>query len=557
MNVYTGELIPANIAIRGQRICYVGPLSKWIGHSTTVLNSKNKIVVPGYVEPHFHPWDIYNPVSAGEAACRRGTTTFVSDNLIFYLLMGLPLFEEFIDALSEMPVKFYWTCRGTPQSPMKGEGKLFSIQHIGKLLQNPFVQSLGEITRWQDILKGDEKILEMINYAKKQKKRIDGHTAGAKYEKLNIISQAGVESCHESITGQEVLDRLRLGLYVMLRQSSLRQDLRILLNTVLKNRLLTDRIMLTTDGSMPSYYEENGFTDNLIKIAIEAGIDPILAYRMVTLHPSVYFGLEGDIGGIAPGRYADILVLKDLLNPTPEKVISRGQIVAENGALLKPFPQIEWETFFPKTAFCGRNWRARPNIFLIPCREQTITFPTIKLISPVITRTEWMTFRTRHGFLDLDGRDDDCCFLALLDKDGRWVTNGIVQGFGKKVQGIASSYNTAAEILVIGHEVNAMTVAVNRVLELRGGIVAVEDRNIVYELPLPLGGMMSKLPMEDLARHERTFMQFLSERGYRYHDPLYTLVFLPNDFLPDVRINYSGVIDIKKNEVLWPRRDLD
>lgn len=556
VNVYTGELITTNVAIKGQRICYVGSLFELIGSSTTILNVENKILVPGYIEPHFHPWGIYNPLSAGEEACRLGTTTLVSDNLMFYLLMGPNLFEDFMEAFSEMPVKYYWTCRATPQSPMKGERKLFSIKRIERLLQNPLVRSLGEITRWQDILRGDARIIEMINLAKKHGKRVDGHTAGAKYEKLNIISRSGVESCHESITGQEVLDRLRLGLYVMLRESSLRQDLKSLLNSVLKNQLLTDRIMLTTDGSMPSFYEENGVTDNLIKIAIREGVDPILAYRMVTLQPAVYFGLDSDIGGIAPGRYADILVLGNLLNPTPEKVISKGRIAAENQALLRPFPQIEWEKFFPKTTSRRDNRQLKPHVFLIPCREKTITFPTIKLASSVITRTDWVEFRTKNGFLDLDGRDN-CCFLALLDKNGRWVSNGIVQDFGEKVEGLASSYNTAAEILVIGRTAEAMTAAANRVLELGGGIVAVEDRRIVYELPLPLGGMMSKLPMKDLARHERDLKRFLTQRGYRYHDPLYTLLFLPNDFLPNVRLNYSGVVEIKTNEIVWPRKDLD
>ena len=136
------------------------------------------------------------------------------------------------------------------------------------------------------------------------------------------------------------------------------------------------------------------------------------------------------------------------------------------------------------------------------------------------------------------------------------MTNGILRGVGDGIEGLASSFNTANQILVIGRDPGAMSAAVNRILELKGGIVAIENGGIAYELALPLGGMMSDEPMEYLANREREFKTFLNERGYPFHDPLYTLVFLPNDFLPEVRINYRGVVDIKTGEILRRRRDL-
>ena len=556
LNVYSGELLKANVALKEERIWYVGPLSQLVGNDTLVLDVGDKLLVPAYIEPHFHPWDIYNPVTFGEEACRLGTTTIFCDNLIFYVLMGPALFEEFMAALRDMPIKFFWSCRAAPQTPMKGEQELFSFRNVERLLSNPSVQSLGELTRWKELVKGNSKLLEMIHTAKRLRKRVDGHTAGAKYAQLNVISRVGVESCHESISGEEALERLRLGLYVILRESSLRQDLSGILRAVKEGQVLTDRLMLTTDSSSPSFYEEFGITDNLIKIAIREGIDPVLAYRMSTLNPAVYFGLDSDIGGIAPGRYGDILVLKDLLHPTPEMVISKGCIVSKNSVLEKPFPRIDWGKFFPKTSFSKTNWRARSAIFEIPCEGTRIKFPAIKLISPVITRTEWVECKIRGGALNLSEKEG-LCYLACLSKDGRWVTNGILQGFGGGIEGLASSFNTATEILVIGRSPAAMSRAVNRVREINGGIVAVENGEVAYELALPLGGIMSNAPMRRLAEKDREFKEFVSRRGYPFHDPLYTLMFLPNDFLPDVRINYGGVIDIRNNEILWPRRELE
>jgi len=554
LNVYSGELLEMNIAIRGERVWYVGPSSDMVGEHTRGLDVSHKILVPGYIDPHFHPWFIYNPISFGQEACRLGNTSLFCDNLIFYMLMGVDLFEAFIEAVSRMPIKYFWFCRAVPQTPMIAEDKLFSVKNLERLLKNSLVQSLGEITRWPEILKGNPKIMEMIELTKKLKKRVDGHTAGAKYEQLNVLSRAGVESCHESISAQEALERLRLGFHVILRESSLRRDLPDLLRIVRENKVLTDRIMLTTDASSPLFYEECGASNHILKIAMKAGIDPITAYRMVTINPAVYFGMDHEIGGIAPGRYADILALKDLVNPTPEMVISKGRIIAEHGNLVKSFPWARWDNFFPSASFSGRDWSAKGYFFQIASSGKSITFPTIKLINPAITRTEWMDFNMKDGLLDLDEREE-FCFLSLINRDGKWVTNGIIKSFGT-VEGLASSFNTAAEILAIGRNPEAISAAVNRVLEMKGGIVAFENGQVAYEFPLPLGGVMSDAPMKHLAYKDNELREFLSRRGYPYHDPLYTLIFLPNDFLPDVRINYQGVVDIRNNNVLWPRRDL-
>jgi adenine deaminase len=555
LNVYSGELLKMNVVINGERIWYVGPRSDMVGHDTIILDAENRVIVPGYVDPHFHPWNIYNPISFGEEACRLGTTTVVCDSLVFHLLMGTDLFGVFMDLLSHMPVKFFWTCRAAPQTPMEREDEFYALENLERLLKNPEVQSLGEITRWPELVKGNPNYAELIRCTKGLKKRVDGHTAGARYEDLNAISRVGVESCHESITGEEVLDRLRLGLYVMLRESSLRQDLGKLIRTVVKSQVLTDRIMLTTDSSEPDYYERFGINDNLIRIAIKEGIEPISVYRMATINPAVYFGLDHEIGGIAPGRYADILLLRDLHHPTPELVISRGRIMAENGKLIEPFPEVNWERFFPRSSFSKQKWKAESHFFQIPSHRKRIRFPTIKLISPVITRKAWAEFGIEDGFLTLDERRG-FCFLALMSRDGVWVTNGILQGAGDAIEGMASSFNTAVEILVLGREPDAMRAAVNRVLELEGGIVAFENGKIAYEFPLPLGGIMSDEPMQRLAEKDRELQAFLSKRGFPFEAPLFTLLFLPNDFLPDVRINYKGVVDIRDDRVLWPRRAL-
>jgi adenine deaminase len=558
LNVYSGEIIESNVAVKGERIWYVGPRSDSIGAGSLRLEMSGKLLVPGYVEPHCHPWNLYNPVSLGEEFCRLGTTTLVCDNLILYMLMGVERFEEFMAAFSVMPIKYFWFIRLVPQTHLKDEETVFSAANLKRLLRNPLALSIGEITRWQELIKGNPKILDLIRFARQLGKRVDGHTAGAKYENLSIISRAGVESCHESITAEEVLERVRLGFHVILRESSLRQDLRGLFKAIRENPSSLCRVMLTTDGSSPAFQLESGMTDHLVRIAMEEGIDPVEAYRMVTLNPAAYFGLEDRLGGIAPGRDADILVLRDLHDPTPEIVISKGRIVSEKGALLSPFPQLDWKRFSsaPLTEY---KWRAREDFFEIPCEGmaegQRLSFPVIKLISTVITRVKQVEFPVRGGVVDVSA-SDGLCRVATLDRGGRWIANGILDGYADRIEGIASTFNTALEILVIGQNPGAMAAAVNRVMQMGGGIAAVEGGKVAFEFPLPIGGMMSERPMEELAQKETELKEFLSRRGYRFHDPLYTFIFLPNDFLPEIRINRKGVVDIKRNEVLWPARRL-
>jgi adenine deaminase len=559
LNVYSGELLEANVAVKGERIWYVGPGSNPTGEKTLRLDVSHKVLVPGYVEPHCHPWNTYNPLSLGEEFCRMGTTTLVCDNLIFFMMMGVGRFESFMAAFSKMPVKFFWFIRLVPQTPLDQEETLFSEANLKRLLRNPLTLSIGEITRWQELIKGNPKIQKMIRVARSLGKRVDGHTAGAKYENLGIISRAGVDSCHESITAHEVLERLRLGFYVILRESSLRQDLHGLLKGVRENPLSLRRVMLTTDGSSPAFQQESGMADHLVRTAIKEGIDPVEAYRMVTLNPATYFGLEHRLGGIAPGRDADILVLGNLQDPTPECVISKGRIVAEKGSLLSPFPVPDWKRFSsaPEREY---KVRATKDLFEIPLKGteegQRISFPVIRLISTVITRIERVEFPVRRGLVDFSAAKG-FCRVAVLDRGGKWIANGILEGYADRIDGIASTFNTALQILVIGQNPSAMASAVNRAIRMGGGIAAIEEGKVVFELPLPIGGMMSEKSLKEVAEKEVELKEFLSSRGYPFHDPLYTFIFLPNDFLPEVRINRKGVVDIKKNEVLWPARRLN
>jgi adenine deaminase len=291
---------------------------------------------------------------------------------------------------------------------------------------------------------------------------------------------------------------------------------------------------------MPAFVHANGFVDHLLRIALDRGVPPADAYRMVSLNAATYYGRDQDLGTIAPGRAADICVLRDVAEPRPEIVIARGRVAARDGRLRVPIPEVPWRRVLTsRRARLAVRWRARASDFRLPSRDR---YPVIRLVSAVISRLEERPLEPG----DLHA--------ALVDREGRWVAPGVVAGFADRVDGLATSITTDFNILVLGREPEAMAQAVNRLLALHGGIVLVERGAIAFALPLPIGGTMRPGELGEAATDEERLRHLLEERGYGWHEPLFSLFFLAADFLPHVRLSPRGVWDVKRRRVLLPAR---
>ncbi|GAW92408.1 adenine deaminase C-terminal domain-containing protein [Calderihabitans maritimus] len=555
VNVYSSEIYEADVAVYRGRIAHVGKGLDAVGPDTTVLDAGGKYIVPGYIEPHGHPWNIYPPDVLARVILPLGTTSLIGENLLLYLKAELDGFKKTMDRLAENPLRFWWMVRVAAQSPTPDEETLFSREAIAELLKNPRVVSIAELTRWPTIYRGEENVLAAIAEAELCGKRVDGHTAGCSYEKLNAVVAGGITSCHESITREEVLERLRLGLWVILRHSSLRQDLPELLKAVTEKGLPTHRMMLTTDASMPYFTDNFGFIDGLLRLAVEEGLDPVQAIAMVTLNPATYFGLEKEIGGIAPGRRADILLLPDLKTFVPETVMVGGRVVAQQGELKVDIPNIDWKELNLTGDFEANSPIGDPDTYSVFASGNQINFPVIDLIKNVITRRRDTVLPVANGRVDLE-RCPGMLYCSLVDRRGNWVANGVIYNFAREIGGMASSFNTAGELLVIGKNQRDMALAARRVAEMGGGIVLSEEGKILFEMPLAIGGVMSAEPPQKILSSLKILAELVERRGYPYHDLLYTLLFLPGDFLPQIRITRLGVMDIKTGEVLHSSRRL-
>jgi adenine deaminase len=544
LNVYTGEVERADVAVAGERIAYVGgarsPRDHMIGPRTRIFDAAGRVLVPGYIDPHVHPGNLITPSSFARYVLPLGTTAVFADNLQMWELGGPTGFQRIADALARWPIHFYWMLRVHGQARTTDEPRRFPLAALARAIAHPSVAAIGEVTRWPELHAGDPELLRRLELARRRGLRVEGHTAGAAPEKVPALAAAGLTSDHEPITAEEALSRARQGIAVMLRDSSLRPDLGALLDALKRAPALGARVMLTADGAMPAFVRAHGFVDHLIRVALDGGVAPVDAYRMATLNAATYYGRDADLGGIAPGRSADLCVLGDLSEPRPETVIARGRVVAERGKLVTEIAEPPWRRIFTSPrARLDVRWRCVAGDLALPSRDR---YPVIRLVSAVISRLE----ERAPVAGDLHA--------ALIDREGRWVAPGVLAGFAERLDGLAATTTTDFNIVALGRDREAMAQAVNRLLELHGGIVLVERGQVALEIPLPIGGIMTPRPLDEAADLEERLRGHLVDRGHAFHDPLFTLFFLAADFLPAVRLSPRGVWDVKRGRVLLPSR---
>lgn len=551
VNVYSGEVIEGNVATSGERIAYVGLSGAMVGPGTNVLDVKGDYLIPGFFDPHAHADLLVNPASFSNEVVVTGTTAVFADNHDLASSLGPKGLKKILHDSRSYPLKFFM---GLPavSPPFPGiEGEdFYPLRDLTGLLGDEAALAISEITPFVRLVRGDRRLLSKITVARNAGKRVEGHTVGASYDKLNAIIDGGVTSCHESITPGDVLNKLRLGLYVMLRHGSIRSDLKILSGALSDcEGISRNRVMLTTDGVFAEDIVSRGYMDYLVSEAIEYGIEPIEAIRMATLNPASYFGLDWDLGGIAPSRFADISVVKDLRRPTPRLVMESGRIVAREGRLvIDPSP--------PPTIGLGdrpfKLGRINMDLFRVESRRRgRVRVPVINIVDKTVTERKDIELPVREGAIQADP-SRDILKIGLIQRDGKRRGCGFLSGFGAKIGGIASSIaHETHNLMVIGESDRDMAMALDRVVKIKGGIALAHRGRIVHELPLPIGGTMSPLPIKELAQEVNKLKRVFWDFGCPLEDPIWTMGFLSFTSIVGVRITLSGVYDVKGGRLIF------
>ncbi|MEK4713294.1 adenine deaminase C-terminal domain-containing protein [Sporosarcina sp. FSL K6-5500] len=531
--------VTGNIWIAGDRIVYAGKEMPVMTEGAEIFDATGKKIVPGYIEPHVHPFQLYNPRTFADYASRLGTTTFISDNLILFMSLDNETSFGLLDELNKLPFSFYWWARFDSQTILQNEAELFNLASIKEWIERPEVLVGGELTGWPRLMTGEPNMVASVNAAKIGGKKIEGHFPGASERTLARMRLLGTDGDHEAMTIEEVEARLLHGYGVTLRYSSIRPDLPHLLKDIVAKELnVFDHLMMTTDGSTPSFHLD-GVMDKCIRAALEAGVPPIDAYQMASYNVARYYDMTDLHGFIATGRFATLNILDDEYNPVPTDVLSKGKWLKRENESTEPFPTIDWsfvEAFAP-------NFELDESDFIF---DNPVG---IEMLNDVITKPYNVTIDTK---VDKLADDHDESFLMLLDRNGKWHVNTIIKGFATGIQGFASSYSNTGDIILIGKDKKEMHNAFKEIKRIGGGMVLSENGGIVATLPLAIGGGLSAEPVQKLIEQEIELKQALADRGYTKGDAVYTLLFLQSTHLPYIRITQMGLYDVMKKEMIVP-----
>ena len=541
LNTYLQQWLVANIWIYEDRIVYVGENFPEHIDGGEVIDCLGQFLVPGYIEPHAHPCQLYNPLTLAKHAGFFGTTTLINDNLTFFLQLTNEAAFELVDELNNLPSSMYWWCRFDGNTELLNQHEIFNHEKIMPWIGHPSVLQGGELTEWPKLVNGDNDMLTWLQETKRLSKKVEGHFPGASERTLAKLMVMGADCDHEAMTGQEALTRLMQGYTVSLRHSSIRPDLDVLLKELIELGVQKfDRFFFTTDGSHPSFYE-NGMTDELIQKAIDHGIPLIDAYLMASYNIARYYNLEHLHGSIASGRIANINILESKENPTPISVLAKGKWIKRDGKDQYDSPSIDWNKY--QLCPLDLKWTLQ---------EDDLTFSTttgIRLRNNVITIPYESNIDVSSDELS---HDHDECFVMMVGRDGSWRVNTLLKGFAQFLGGFACSYSSAGNIMLIGKSKADMILAFDRMQTIGGGMVLVEGNQVIHEIPLAISGIMSNLDMGLLIKKEKIMIQLLKERGYKYQDPAFTLLFLPGTHLPFIRLTPKGLYDVKNRTVLVP-----
>ena len=437
-----------------------------------------------------------------------------------------------------LPMTIYFMIPScVPSSPLETSGSALSAREIHYFVNEENVLGLGEVMNFPGVLNGDPQILAKLIAA--EGKRIDGHCPGLVGKDLNAYIVAGIKSDHECVSIDEAREKLRLGMHLMVREGSTAKNLASLAPLV--KELSHVRMSLITDDKHPVELAEEGHMDFLLRRAVANGIDPVRAIQMVTINPAKYFDTS-HIGGIAPRYWADFVVLEDLTNFKVQQVYHKGKLVAENGRLAVDVAPLSG---FQLRASMNVNWASWPGL-AVPAKGKTIN-AIVYQPDQITTGRESVEVDVADG-MAVASADRDIAKVAVVERHKATgnVGIGFIRGFGIKRGAIASSVaHDAHNIICIGVDDGDMEAAVRRISDMEGGIVVVIDGDVKATLPLPVGGLMSDRPLEEVATMMKDLLKKTAETGCTSSDPVTALSFLALPVIPSLKLTDLGLADVE------------
>jgi len=523
LSVFTREWLNVDVAIADGWIAGLGDYD-----GAEIVDASGRYVVPGFIDAHMHLESTkLLPDEFARLVLPLGTTAVVLDPHELANVLGTDGVHWLLDACDVLPLDYYFMASSSiPASAFESPRRPLLSGDLESLLRRRRVLGLAEMMNFPGVINGDPTELDKLRLA--EGVHVDGHAPGVLGRALNAYAAAGIRSDHEALTVDEGRERLRAGMWLLIREASMARNLQALLPLV--RELGTNRIAFCTDDRDPEDIAENGHINGMVREAVAAGVAPEDAIVLATLNPATWHRLW-HLGAIAPGYQADLLLLDDLERFEPKLTLKLGRPVEEI-----PEPDVpEW------VKHTVRNRPVSPADFHIDWtgggKARVIGLVPDQVVTELLEQEP----------------DDDLATIAVVERHlgtGR-IGLGLVRGSGLQRGALASTVaHDAHNIIVIGRNEDDMARAVARLGELGGGIVVVDDDNVTAELPLPVAGLLADAPLADVIRRSLACNDAARALGWSGATPFLTLSFLGLSVIPSLKITDRGLVDVDRFEIV-------
>ncbi|MEM9293614.1 MAG: adenine deaminase [Acidobacteriota bacterium] len=532
VDVLGGEIIETDVAIVRSYIVGLGSYE-----AKETIDLQGSYLAPGFIDAHVHiESSLVTPAEFARAVVPRGTTAVVTDPHEIANVLGLDGIRFMFESAKHGPLSMYVMASScVPATHMGTSGAHLRSYDLESLKSDPWVLGLAEVMNFPGVVYGDDEVMAKLEAFRGMV--IDGHCPGLSGPELQAYVAAGVQSDHECTTVEEAREKLRLGLMIFIREATNAHNLKTLLPLVTPAN--QHRVCFCTDDRQPADLLDEGHIDHMVRVAIEEGMDPIMALRLATWNPASYFRLE-DRGAVTPGRRADLIVFDDLQEPRPRQVWRGGQRVAEDGQMVLPRREV---TPRPLRSTINVDWAAVD--LRIPA-EGTHGRVIGAIADQLVTDHRIEELRIEDGFAVADPARDQLK-IVVIERHRRsgGVGKGFVGGIGLQRGALASSVaHDHHNLIVIGADDESMLTAARAVAEAGGGMAVAEGTEVLATVPLPLAGLMSQESAEVVRRQLDAALAVARELGAVLHDPFMAMSFLGLEVIPSLKLTDQGLVDV-------------
>lgn len=553
VNVFSGEIYLANIYIYKKYIADIVEVEKdSFKKADKIIDIQGKYLVPGFIDSHLHIESSHlTPYHFAEAIIPKGTTTIIADPHEICNALGEEGLNYMLKASENLPMNQYFLVPSCIPSVMKLEntGAEFDADLVDKLLEKDRILGLGEVMDYIGVIHNDKRMEDIIDVAYRKNMFLQGHSPELQGSELSAYLCGGPYTCHETRDGVHAIDKIRKGMTVDARESSISKNIASIIENI-KSFKSPRNLTLCTDDREPKDILEKGHINDCVRVAIKAGLEPIEAIRAVTLNTAQIYRLDKR-GAIAPSYFADMLVIDNLKDINVEKVFFEGELVAENNKLLVQInkPHIDLEN---KNTINIDELKVEDFMIKAPIENGKLEIVGMEYINKIssVTGKKTFTVNVKDGYVDLEG--DELNFAISINRYGKKTKAiAVVENFYVNRGAIATTYSHDSHNLTIIYKkpIDAL-VAAQRVKNIAGGIVVVENEKVVKELPFPIGGMLSKNSAYELGNYIVDMNKVLRDYGIESASPITRPSTLSLIVIPEVKLSDMGLIDVVKQEII-------